>query len=278
METAPFDIDVPRSSYVEKVESDAGLDSTDASIIVDSLLGASVATGLRDSRQAICITDANIDLPGPTISFVNAAYTDIFCCTAHDVVGRSPRVGQGPLTNRKVLDRLRRHLEAGESVQAQAINYRLDRSAFRLRWSIDPLRRDGQVVGFLGMMRDVTVDDRMRRRLAALDTLMARGRVVSGMARSARDATVADALSAALRPIVAEIGNAVVHIGSTSRATQIDDHVMDDSPPMIFDVPIGAVGSVHVEVHEDAGGLLDRLAINELAEYARWFLELGEPA
>lgn len=263
------------SSFVYAVEQDDS--STSDWSVVDGVLGPAVAAGLTDSRQAICITDANLDRPGPTIAFVNDAYTDIFCCDPADVIGQNPRIGQGPLTNRKVLDRLRSHLEAGKSVQAQAINYRFDRSTFRLRWSIDPLRRDGEVVGFLGMMRDVTMDDRLRRRLSALDTLMARGRLVSGLPKASRDSAVADALSAALRPIVTEIGTAVVTIGTSTQSTLIDQHILDGLEPLIVDMPIGMVGSVHVEVHPDAEGLLDRLAIGELAEHGNWLLELGEP-
>lgn len=208
-------------------------------------------------------------------SFVNRAYTEIFRCDADQVIGRLPRIGQGPLTNRRVLDRLRAHIEAGESVQA--INYRFDRAAFRLRWSIDPIMRDGVVVGFVAQMRDVTLEDRMRRRLAALDTLMSRGKVASRLGRTERLGPVAQALASALRPLVAEIGSASVRIGDAHEATQIDANVLDDCAPDIVETAIGAVGSISVSTHPDAGALVDRLAIDELGEHARWLLELGEP-
>ncbi len=269
-------------SFVELIESIPtdlvgagrdGIDGRPAAIDVEEF----GLTALQGSRQAVCVTDAFINAPGPTISYVNDAYADIFCCEPDDVVGQTPRVGQGPLTNRHVLDRLRAHLTAGESVRAQAINYRFDRTAFRLRWSIDPIRRDGEVVGFIAFMSDVTLDDRMRRRLSALDTLMDRGRIASSSARADRDQEVSAALAGALRPLVAEIGAASVRIGQTTETTQTDAGLLDDYSTVGEEFPIGTAGTVTVDLHPDASELFDRLAVGELAEHARWLLELGDP-
>lgn len=264
-------------AFVERIESiptelgELDRAGTTAQPLIDvDQLGLAM---LQGSRQAVCLTDAVISRPGPRIAYINDAYADMFCCQPADVIGRTPRVGQGPLTNRHVLDRLRDHLEAGESVQAQAINYRFDRTPFRLRWSIDPVRCDGEIVGFLAFMRDVTVDDRMRRRLSALDTLMDRGRVASSRAGADRDDAVA---AAALRPVVAEIGAARVRIGQSIDSTQIDLGVLDDSTSITVEVPIGTAGAVTVDLHPDAGDLFDRIAVAELAEHARWLLELGD--
>ena len=268
----PFDDEVPRDSFVEPVNLVAG-ESSEIGVGVERIGLAA----LQRSRQAMCVTDAQINRPGPTISFVNSAYTEIFRCHANQAIGRSPRMGQGPLTNRRVLDRLRSHIEAGKSVQAQAINYRFDRTAFRLRWSIDPMTRDGVVVGFFALMHDVTTEDRMRRRLAALDTLMNRGKVASRLDRAERLGPVAQALASALRPLVAEIGSATVRLGDAHEATQIDADVLEDCVPDVVETAIGSIGSIRVSTHPDAGALVDHLAIGELGEHARWLLELGEP-
>jgi PAS domain S-box-containing protein len=268
-----LDDDLLRDSFVKPVDPISTGESPEIGLGIETIGLAA----LQQSRQAVCVTDAQVDLPGPRISFVNRAYTEIFRCDADQVIGRSPRIGQGPLTNRHVLNRLRAHIEAGESVQAQAINYRFDRTAFRLRWSIDPIRRDGVVVGFFAQMHDVTPEDRMRRRLAALDTLMSRGKVASRLGRTERLGPVAQALASALRPLVAEIGSASVQIGDARESTQIDANVLDDCEPDIVESAIGAIGSISVRTHPDARDLIDRLAIDELGEHARWLLELGEP-
>ncbi len=278
MQHSTIDSEELHDSFVELIQPVptelVGVDDTALAPIDIDQLGL---TAIQGSRQAVCLTDALVDAPGPRILYINDAYADIFCCEPADVIGQTPRVVQGPLTNRHVLDRLRAHLEAGESVQAQAINYRFDRTAFRLRWSIDPIRRDGVVVGFVAFMRDVTADDRMRRRLSALDALMGRGRVASSLARADRDQEVAAAVAGALRPVVAEIGAASVRIGQTTETTQIDAGLLDGHSTISAEFPIGTAGAVTVDLHPDARDLFDRLVVGELAEHARWLLELGDP-
>lgn len=118
----PFDDGALRDSFVEAVNFVSG-ELLETGVSAERIGLAA----LRRWSQAVCVTDAQINPPGPEISFVNNAYLDIFRCDVDKAVGRSRRVGQSPLTNRHVLDRLRSHIEAGESMQAQAINYRFDR-------------------------------------------------------------------------------------------------------------------------------------------------------
>jgi hypothetical protein len=40
---------------------------------------------------------------------------------------------------------------------------------------------------------------------------------------------------------------------------------------------IDSIGSIRLNMHPDAGALVDQLAIGELGEHARWLLELGAP-
>ena len=117
-----FDDGALRDSFVEAVNFISG-ELLETGVSAERIGLAA----LQRWSQAVCVTDAQINPPGPTISVVNNAYLDIFRCDVDQAVGRSRRVGQGPLTNRHVLDRLRSHIEAGESIQAQAINYRFDR-------------------------------------------------------------------------------------------------------------------------------------------------------
>ena len=67
------------------------------------LLRAAVeATG-----EAIVITSAELEEPGPRIEYTNPAFTRITGYEEHEVVGRTPRLLQGPGTERAVIDRTR---------------------------------------------------------------------------------------------------------------------------------------------------------------------------
>ena len=117
------------------------------------LLGAAV----EQARESILITDADLDLPGPRIVFVNPAFTKMTGYTAEEAVGKTPRILQGPRTDEMVLSRLRKNLERGEEFAGESINYRKDGSAFDLEWQIAPIRDpSGKTTHFVAIERDIT--------------------------------------------------------------------------------------------------------------------------
>ncbi len=118
-----------------------------------TLLRAAVeATG-----EAILITTADLDEPGPLIVYANPAFTRLTGYKAEEAVGRSPRFLQGPGTDRAELDRTRASLMAGEAFQGEALNYRADGSTYRVEWLITPVRAgDGRIAHWVAAQRDVT--------------------------------------------------------------------------------------------------------------------------
>jgi PAS domain S-box-containing protein len=117
------------------------------------LLQAAVeATG-----EAILITTADLDEPGPVIVYANPAFTKLSGYEAREVVGRSPRFLQGEGTDRAALERTRASLMAGEPFQGEALNYRKDGSTYMVEWLITPVRDGGGcITNWVSAQRDVT--------------------------------------------------------------------------------------------------------------------------
>ena len=112
---------------------------------------------LQQALDAIIITDAELDAPGPHILMVNAAFTEITGYAPEEVVGNTPRILQGPKTERAVLDRLREQLTRGEAFFGSTINYRKDGSEFVMEWRISPIRdARGAITHFVATQRDIT--------------------------------------------------------------------------------------------------------------------------
>ncbi|APX84452.1 histidine kinase [Methylorubrum extorquens] len=112
---------------------------------------------VQASGEAILITSAKLEEPGPCIEYVNPAFTRLTGYEAHEVLGRTPRLLQGPGTERVVLDRMRAALAAGEAFQGEALNYRKDGSTYMVEWLITPVRDgDGCVSRWVSAQRDVT--------------------------------------------------------------------------------------------------------------------------
>jgi diguanylate cyclase (GGDEF)-like protein/PAS domain S-box-containing protein len=116
-----------------------------------------LAAAIEHAQDSILIASSQISFPGPEIVFVNQAFTKMTGYTAEDVLGQSPRILQGPKTERTVLDRLLQDLREGKIFYGEAINYRKDGSEFYNEWHIEPIRNSSaQITHYLAIQRDVT--------------------------------------------------------------------------------------------------------------------------
>ena len=140
---------------------------------------------VTQSGDAVLITDAQLQAPGPYIVFVNDAFLAMTGYTAEEVIGKSPRILQGPKTDRKVLDRLRDDLMQGKMFQGETINYRKDRSEYLQKWRAAPIfDTNGRIGHYVATLRDITES---RRTEDALQDSRTR---LDGIVSSAMDAII----------------------------------------------------------------------------------------
>ena len=106
--------------------------------------------------NAMVITDTNFD-GGPFIQRCNPAFCAMTGYPEEELIGRSPRILQGPETDRKVIDQLNRKIRAGEFFEGSTVNYRKDGVAYVVQWNISPVRdSDGAIVAYISIQQDVT--------------------------------------------------------------------------------------------------------------------------
>lgn len=98
----------------------------------------------HDFDFAVCVTDGRLDQPGPHILFVNDHFTKLTGYAPEDVIGKSPRLLQGPKSDREVLTRLKQTLRTGGFFRGQTVNYRKDGSEFLMAWSVSGVGTDGE--------------------------------------------------------------------------------------------------------------------------------------
>jgi PAS domain S-box-containing protein len=107
-----------------------------------------------NGSDAVIITNA--DLKHPTIAYVNAAFTTITGFTPEEVIGHTPRLLQGPRTDRAQLARIRTVLAQGKPVQAELMNYRKDGTEFWVDLTIVPIvNAEGHSTHFVALQRDI---------------------------------------------------------------------------------------------------------------------------
>lgn len=116
-----------------------------------------LASVVHFSEDSIIITDTELDNPGPRIVYVNPGFTKMTGYPPEEVLGKTPRILQGPNTDPAVLRVLRQKLEANEVFFGQAINYRQDGTEFWNEWHIEPIRDDqGDVTHYIAIQHDIT--------------------------------------------------------------------------------------------------------------------------
>ena len=114
-------------------------------------------TAVAQAKEAVLITSARLEPPGPEILFVNPAFTEMTGYSQEEVLQKTPRILQGPKSDRAMLTRLREALSRGEPFSGETVNYRKDGTEYYVEWDITPIRTGGgQISHFLSIQRNVT--------------------------------------------------------------------------------------------------------------------------
>ena len=111
-----------------------------------------------NTNDAVIITEAEpIADPGPRILYVNEAFTRITGYTPDEVLGKTPRILQGPKTDRTELQKIRTALSRWESITVEVINYRKDGSEFWNEFNLVPVAdARGWYTHWIAVQRDTT--------------------------------------------------------------------------------------------------------------------------
>lgn len=120
--------------------------------------------------NSVLITDARLTDGGPLIEFCNPAFCRMTGYQPDELIGRSPKILQGPATERAVLDELRGCLQQERFFQGSTVNYRKDGTPYVVEWNISPIRDPaGRVTHFVSVQQNITARveaERMRDLLA----------------------------------------------------------------------------------------------------------------
>ncbi len=131
-------------------------------------------TSISRLNDIVVITETGRH-PRPRIVFVNDAFERLTGYTQAEVMGRTPRMLEGPMTQPAELDRIRQALKRWQPVRAELINYKKNGELFWMELEIVPVEESARgVKHWVAVGRDITArkaaDDEIEQ-LAFYDNL-----------------------------------------------------------------------------------------------------------
>ena len=134
-------------------------------------------------NDIVLITEAEPIDAGPRIVFVNDAFERLTGYRRDEVLGKSPRILQGPDTQRAELDRIRSALEQWQPVRSELLNYTKAGQPFWIEMDIVPLADEkGRYTHWVAVERDVSERHALEEQLRQSQRLESVGQLTGGVA------------------------------------------------------------------------------------------------
>jgi len=112
---------------------------------------------LDQSYNSVVITDANTTDEGPRIIYANPSFEKMTGYTLCELIGRSPKILQGPLTDQRVIEEMRLCIQTGRFFEGSTINYNKNGSPYNVEWSISPIKdKSGVIQHFISVQKNIT--------------------------------------------------------------------------------------------------------------------------
>lgn len=129
---------------------------------------------ITNATDAVMITEAEpFDEPGPKVVFVNEAFTKMTGYTAEEVIGKTPRILQGPKSDKDELEKLSKALRRWEPCEATLLNYKKSGEEFWINMVLSPVANEkGWFTHWIAIERDVTQKKLREHQLKLLESVV----------------------------------------------------------------------------------------------------------
>ena len=108
----------------------------------------------ENSFDSVLITDAT---SSGKITYANKAFKTLTGYDPSDVIGKNPRILQGPATDKKLIRRLSEALKSGKKFEGKAINYKKDGTPFIMYWRVLPIKVGKIIEAWVAIQREGSI-------------------------------------------------------------------------------------------------------------------------
>ena len=133
---------------------------------------------VEQAEEHIILTDSS-----GHIEYVNPAFERVTGYSREEVIGRNPRFLQSGRHDHEFYKNLWETITSGRTWHGRFLNRRKDATLFNEEASITPIRdTSGEIMGFVGVKRDITEELRMQSVFQEMQKTEALGRLAGGIA------------------------------------------------------------------------------------------------
>jgi PAS domain S-box-containing protein len=119
------------------------------------------------TSDGVLITEAEPGDIGYKIIYANDQFYQMTGYTSEDILGNTPAMFQGPLTDRSVLKQLKQDLQDKKPSTVELINYRKDGSTYWVNFFLTPIaNQKGNYTHWISVQRDVSLQKKNQAALA----------------------------------------------------------------------------------------------------------------
>ena len=108
----------------------------------------------ENSFDAVLITDASAE---GKIIYANKSFRKLTGHGPAEIIGKTPRILQGPGTDSKVIASLSDALKSGGKFEGKAINYKKDGTPFIMYWRVLPIKVGTKIAAWVAIQREGSV-------------------------------------------------------------------------------------------------------------------------
>ena len=130
-----------------------------------------VESVIANMMDSVVMTEADpMNFPGPRIVYVNKAFTKLTGYTIEEVLGLTPRILQGPLSNIAMRSQLKKGFRELKAQEFSTVNYKKNHEPFWIHASISPVKdENGICTHWVAIQRDVTEQKKAQIELEKLN-------------------------------------------------------------------------------------------------------------
>ena len=108
----------------------------------------------ENSFDSVLITDASV---AGKIIYANKSFKKLTGYDPSEIIGKTPRILQGPGSDSKVIARLSIALKSGGKFEGKAINYKKDGTPFIMYWRVLPIKIGKKIIAWVAIQREGSV-------------------------------------------------------------------------------------------------------------------------